>query len=363
MQLVDRNILIISPEPWDHIFVSKHHYAVHLAKRRNNVFFLNPPSSKSDTKSDRGVTIVDYKGFLKGMAFLPKFLRLTITRRVYRSVEIVCQKSFDIIWSFDNSVFYDFDALPKKVLKISHTVDLNQDFQTKRASKSADVCFGVIDDIVSRALLCNVNSYKVGHGLNIPASDVIPLILPGKNKKKALYIGNLAMKYLDWKIVYQAISLNSSVDFIFVGPQRKNIDLNINPFHNYKKLILNLPNAYFLPKVSSDEIPNYLMSSDALILSYQQARHKDQANSHKVLEYLASGKPIVATYTSEYDGSNLLYMSKLNSEWPELFKKVIQNLPKYSNPELTKKRRTHALNNTYIKQIDRIEQILASLQL
>ena len=40
--LTDKAILLISPQPWNHVRISKHHYAEALAGH-NNVLFLEPP--------------------------------------------------------------------------------------------------------------------------------------------------------------------------------------------------------------------------------------------------------------------------------------------------------------------------------
>ncbi len=44
-----KTILLISPESWGKSFVSKHHYAVELAKKGNIVYFLNPPSDTNQS--------------------------------------------------------------------------------------------------------------------------------------------------------------------------------------------------------------------------------------------------------------------------------------------------------------------------
>ena len=43
--LRDRTILLVSPNEWGAMHVSKHHYALELAERGNRVIFLNPPRS------------------------------------------------------------------------------------------------------------------------------------------------------------------------------------------------------------------------------------------------------------------------------------------------------------------------------
>jgi len=116
VKLTDKNILIVSPEPWDHIFVSKHHYATHLAKRGNQVYFLNPPTGvfKLQQTDYQCVETIDYKGFLPGLKYFPSFIIRWLTRRVFDQLEQLSGVEFDIIWSFDNSVFYQFDAYLKE---------------------------------------------------------------------------------------------------------------------------------------------------------------------------------------------------------------------------------------------------------
>ena len=44
-QLRNKTILILSPQAWGTMFLSKHHYAVELARLGNRVYYLNPPET------------------------------------------------------------------------------------------------------------------------------------------------------------------------------------------------------------------------------------------------------------------------------------------------------------------------------
>ena len=48
--LTNKTILIISPQGWGDMFISKHHYAIELAKKGNTVYFLNPPGEGGAVK-------------------------------------------------------------------------------------------------------------------------------------------------------------------------------------------------------------------------------------------------------------------------------------------------------------------------
>jgi glycosyltransferase involved in cell wall biosynthesis len=358
--LLNKNILIVSPEPWDHIFVSKHHYAICLAQRGNDVYFLNPPSTRwRETKTQySNLKVLDYGGFWPGLRFLPAILQRINISKVYLEIQDLASVEFDIIWCFDNSVFFDFDALPEKVYKISHIVDLNQNFQFERAAETADICFATTRHIIEKLRRCNSNSYFINHGLNTNF-DLCEVDLPGENNLKALYFGNLAMAYLDWEIVNKAAINSTDVDFIFIGSNGGNFDLHTNPMHLAKQKLAEYDNVYFLSPVASNQLMAYMNAGDINLIVYQQKFHKDQANPHKMMEYLYSGKPIVATFTEvcgQY--SDLIQMSKSNVDWPDLFARSVHDIKKLNSRQLSDRRKKLALENTYELQLKRIIQFI-----
>lgn len=360
MELVDRCILLISPEPWDHIFVSKHHYAQHLAELGNKVFFLNPPSDdfRIDSTGRKHLKVVNYKGFPKGLRFMPTWLQRHFFKSQFERIQQLAGVSFDLVWSFDNSVFFDFKALPADVFKISHIVDLNQNFQRDKAATTADICFCTTRYIKSELEKFNMNTHFVHHGL---ASQKIlkDVELPGKSEIKALYLGNLAMKYLDWAVIYKAAVANPEVDFIFIGSNRDKVDPQINEMHSCKKKLFEFPNVHFEEAIPSEMIASYMSKAQVLMVAYQEARHQDQANPHKVMEYLASGKPIVATFTVEFEQQmDLIQMSKSNADWCSVFNQTISILSELSSDERAQQRIAFAAEHTYIQQIERIKGIL-----
>jgi hypothetical protein len=361
MQLVKKHILIVSPEPWDHIFVSKHHYAIHLGKRGNLVYFLGPPTTRfALEKTDfENVFTVAYPGFPKGLRYYLSFLQRYFIRKRFDQIQKLCKIEFDIIWSFDNSVFFDFSSLPNDVLKISHIVDLNQDFQTEKAAKTADYCFCTTELIKERLIKYNPKVFKINHGFNNQVVDNTPVGLPGTSRIKALYGGNLAMPFIDWILLYRVVVENPGVDFIFIGPNAELFNQD-GEQDLAKKSIQSCNNAYFVGRLKSEELIRYQASADILLVAYQQKYHLDQANPHKMMEYFGAGKVIVSTYTKEFEAyvEDFIHMSIRNSEFPQLFKKVFEQLNTWNSVEKQNQRRLMALDNTYEKQIERIEQIL-----
>jgi glycosyltransferase involved in cell wall biosynthesis len=363
MEIRGKIILLISPESWNHIFVSKHHYAIHLAKNNNRVYFLNPPGTVN-LVSETDVTnlfSVTYSGFIKGMRYYPSVLQRYFIHKKFVELQKLCGVEFDIVWSFDNSVFYDFTALPEKILKISHIVDLNQDFQTEKAARTANFCFCTTEEIKDRLLRFNDKVFKINHGFNAQDSHN-PLPLPGKSKIKALYAGNLAMPFLDWVLIDQAIGENSNVDFIFVGPNKdKFVDIDKDQ-NKAKQKAIGRANSFFTGKIESNKLMDYLTGADILLVAYQEKYHKDQANPHKMMEYLGSGKMIVATHTAEYvelSGNNWIAMSVNNNDFSSLLGGVLRNLELWNAVDRQNFRKDFALSNTYVNQIQKIEKHLS----
>lgn len=361
------NILLISPEDWEHIHVSKHHYASALAERGNNVFFLGPPSGAYALHPSRleRLHLLSYPGFRRGLRFYPAFSRRKHTRKVIAALEATAEVKFDAIWSFDNSVFYDFDALPESVLKISHIVDLNMDHQTARAARTADVCLCTTTLIQERLAQYNRNAYALMHGVQPwpEDADANARQLSGEQKLKAVYVGNLAMKYLDWTSLRTAAEDHPEVDFVLYGPHADELSTALNHTHTDKAAMLKLPNCHFPGRIAPEEIPYVLAGADLLLLAYQKEHLRDQANPHKVMEYLQSGKPIAANYTAEFADKNLFAMSGEDHRWNALFSHLLLHLDKESTPEKVSARKTFASEHTYEKQVDRIASLLQKLNL
>jgi hypothetical protein len=360
MMLSNKSILLVSPEPWDHIFVSKHHYAVYLGRRNNKVFFLNPPGkSTSVVDTDyKNVRSVHYTGFPSGLRFYPRPLQQHFILRKFRELEKLCDTAFDIVWSFDNSVFFDFSCLPKSVLAISHIVDLNQDFQTRASASTANICFCTTDLIRERLIKYNKRCFKINHGFHVASPDDTRVALPGSSKVKVLYAGNLAMPYIDWGILSVVVRDNPNVDFIFIGP-----NMSEGRSDAAARQVRNAQNAYFLGRVHPDRLLSHYRAADILILTYQEKYHADQANPHKMMEYLGSGQMIVATQTMEFrelNDTGLLLMSNDNTEFPRLLLKAMNDLEYWNQEAKINARKQWALNNTYERQIERIEMLLNS---
>lgn len=362
--LTNKNILIISPEAWGKSMLSKHHYAEQLCALGNRVWFLQPPGNSIQTDSGiAGLTILNDVRTIRGLRFFPAFLRKPIIRRQVRKISRDAAAQFDIVWSFDNSRYYDLSCFGQ-AFKIHHMMDYHTDFQTQKASEEADLCLGVTHGIVNKLRPHNQRSFFIQHGYS-PIANAGNSKLPHvKEKFKALYTGNLLIRFIDWNWMQALVADNPDVHFFFAGSYGRG---NLNPHddHDARREVDKIAqsgNVTLLGECSPAEIQNFMEEADILFLAYKHNEFPEStANAHKLMAYLGSGKPVVASLTREYqEEGDLIYMASELSDYLHTFKKVKNNLNAYMRKDLIDRRKFYALNNTYRKQLERIDELISA---
>jgi len=361
--LTRKTILLISPDFWGINFNSKHHYAINLADRKNKVYFLNPPTKNNKLeKIQDNLWLINYKSLVRGLRFMPVYISGIFVDMEIKMLEKRYKIKFDIIWNFDTSRFFNLSHIKDK-LKIAHIVDWSENFNRKILSKSTDVNLCTSRFLESELRKNNQHSYNIGHGYS-PSSYKLTYSEKERLRDgyliKAGYVGNLMIKYLDWKIFYNLIKKNSTIGFYFLGPVGKsNLSSTVIQDKFYYE-VRNLENAIFLDEIPSKKIPAYLKNFDILLLIYEDKGHSKQlANPHKVLEYLASGRVMLSSFVDEYSRKDgLIEMVEKNIEFQKKFEEILLNLEFYNSKNLTNKREHFALKNTYSKKIREIESII-----
>ena len=357
----NKHILLISPEPWSHIFVSKHHYALSLSRAGNFVYFLNPPAQEMGISGTEfpDLYVVSYRKFVKGLRFFPGWFQRLAMRIKFTQIQSMCNVKFDVVWSFDNSVFFDFSFLPTNVLKICHVVDLNQNFQIKKAASTASFCFCTTERIRQRVLQFNARVTKINHGCNLPP-ETDANSWSSSERPTALYAGNMRMPFIDWMVLKELVSAHPEVDFLFLGPD-DGVSRASALMEAAKEAVLGSPNVRTIGKVGHESLQYYYRQADLLLIAYQEEFHQDQANPHKMMEYLGSGRMVVCTFTEEFvdvSEAGLILMSRRNADFLRFFDLALKNFQFWNSDALRMARQRFALENTYEMQIARIEKII-----
>lgn len=345
------NILMISPESWGTCKVSKHHYAEHLASLGHRVFFL-APKKEAKVSAPKGIELLDPPRAPRGMRFFPPFWRKRAHRKIGKKLSRDCNVDFDRIWTFDTSWLFDLRSIAPKAFTILHLVDLSMEFEWKVAASEADLCLGSSKRLKEKLGRIQRNSHFIHHGYS--AYPVQNDLLPG-DKAKVVYAGNLTIEYLDRPRLMQLIETYPHVDFHFFGDQGKE-NLSGGRQSSFLEQLREKSNAHLHEAVSPEKLASYYASADVLLLCYDPAHRAQISNPHKVMEYLGSGKPILSTHLEEYaEIPELITMIDDVEEYVASLEKLIAQ----KDEQLAEKRKAFAASNTYSRQIERIESLIA----
>jgi hypothetical protein len=285
---------------------------------------------------------------------MPAATRRWFEGRWLARVEAEADVEIGTVWLFENSRFFDM-AFAGDRLKIYHQVDLNQAFHPELAAATADVCLCTTDLIRERLLAVRSDVHKIHHGTAVPANsdkapNLQPFDAPGLH---ATCIGNFELPYLDVDALVGLISRFRDVTFHLVGGYGRDSDL----FQRCGRA----RNAIWWGKVPSSSLSRILDQADIHLVCYLSRDFMEQlASPHKMMEYLLSGKVVVSSYTDEYkDKRHLLEMADPDQPIAEVFKQVAADLEGYNAASRQAERRAFALENTYPKQLARIERLVA----
>lgn len=355
-----RSVLILSPQSWSHLKISKHHYAIAYAASGARAVFFEPPSfgffpRLVSTHTNEGVEILKIKWPV------PDFLRVK-TPSTYRFCFYFFLhffgkrlKGFDL--AIDFGCYSIFNNL--KIFKARKTIFFPvDDFPDLPIScRGANLVLTVSTVIQSK--LSKFNCKFIHHGL--PSTFSIPSTYNYKinSSMKVGISGNIFIRFIDYEILKEIILLNPEVEFNFYGSTAHSqaIQWQVEWFH----FLNNSPNVLLHGVVSSHDLARAYQDIDIFLLCYKPDYiHFHGENSHKVIEFLSTGKTCVSSYLSLYDNSDLIEMAPKdqNEALISLFNRVTSNLEDYNSQMKFLHRTKFAMENTYSKHILNIEKLI-----
>ncbi|MGY6562490.1 MAG: hypothetical protein ACXITV_10315 [Luteibaculaceae bacterium] len=364
-------ILIISPDAWGDYYLSKHHYAIEAAKQGHTVFFLNYANSKGkrsllpsfelEETLFANLSVISYTSPFKGLVKYPAFLQNMIFSYFANQILALINKPIDVLWSFDVARFPNL-AVFNAPIRVFHPVDKKGSQRLGRKIVQSATHLVSLDDVYLDAFDPNKTKPRllVNHGLSSAyLEEPKPIELPGKNKIKALYVGNLANHAINHSIFKKLITENKSVDFICVGPSK--YKEGASAARNFIEWLRGQDNVYLEGSKNPRELKDYVYLSDICLLLYDLDMEPilPLPNSHKLLEYLAGGKVILTSLIKQYESqSELFVVYEKNEQIIEKFKVTLEDLDSLNSPALMVKRRQLALVNTYTEHLRLILKFL-----
>ncbi len=380
MKLENKTILVLSSEDWGRMLLSKHHYAIELARKGNTVYFLNPPSRKLSLSSNfnyrldestKGVIVIDHRlNFPFDIKFhasgVYRWLMKWHTNKLIKSIN----KPVDLVWSFDLQGLYSLKDFPAESLKIYFPADEPIIPHSIKASQGANALVSITREIIDKFDEFRNRSYLLNHGLAAEFIGNRNASYSVGSPRRVSISGNFLRNDIDRATLLTIIKGNPDIIFECWGSHSVNHS-NIggsatSETEQFIDALKSSHNVIMHGIVDTATLAEGFNRMDAFLICYDIKKdHSKGTNYHKIMEYLSTGKVIISNNVTAYkDNPGLVEMvpeRNNNAELPELFKKVMSSLDKYNSEFLIQKRRDFAFSNAYSNQIDKLEIFLHSV--
>lgn len=210
----------------------------------------------------------------------------------------------DIIHFIDNDIYRSLYA--KELLKPNLSIYYRRDnvlpfkFWKKHAYRLEPLIIKKSDIVVCNsgyyqkyALQYNTKSYNIGQGVDLSQYNPLseekqPTDINNLPRPIVGYIGDITSARLDPSLIFELAQCNSTYSFVMVG--KEDDIFKQHPLHQLK-------NVYFLGLKPKESVPCYMKTFD-VCLNPQSVNEITIGNyPRKIDEYLALGKPVIATKT------------------------------------------------------------------
>ena len=271
MLLTGKKILVISPQDWSFLKLSKHHYAMELAKLDNEVFFLNPPKRFFEQRNSKiksvgkGLNVVDFKWSFPLMIekHIPYLYKLLLNRNIKKLKRLIGE--IDIVWSF-SSLFADLRVFGSE-LSVYHQVDNSHEPNYVATGDSADLIIGVTPEIVNR--FKTKEAHLIEHGISstfLDAAQGAKATAKTSNSIDFAYSGNLSIESLDKDLLMELISQRDDVNFHFFGSHNKEYP----DFLRFYSFLQNRENVILHGQLSPEELAGHYQEMDGFLVCYDK---------------------------------------------------------------------------------------------
>lgn len=356
-----KNIIIISNESWGEIWYSKHHYAHELSKT-NNVFFINPTSSwklknlfQSKVQSHlihESLTVLNYYNFLPHFFF--KFNNSIVSKRIFKffnkqKIEV------DIFWTFDPYRLFN-PRLLKSKKSIFHVVDKYLFIHKAEIPlhKNVDGFVVVAEDFREQYEQYKKPIIFIPHGISLDKLSLNNPIDSTTYQNYILYVGQIDSR-LDYELIVKLAIEFPNETFLFVGGLKEVNNENYNQLFIQKKF----KNIIHIPPVHALLLSEFIKRAKVCIAPMWDGWAGNMISHHKVLQYLAYGKPVFSPVFSAYKSfSELLYMETSHDNFIDKMKKFISI---GESNHLIDERIKLALENSYNKHVESILNFIQDL--
>ncbi|MCX6239387.1 MAG: glycosyltransferase [Bacteroidia bacterium] len=222
--------------------------------------------------------------------------------------------------------------------------------------KKADLVVANSTYLAALAKKFNPNSFYVGQGCDVSLFDTklvtyVPSDIQNIPKPIIGYIGALLSLRLDIKVLEHIAESRPKWSLVLVGPED---DTFISSkLHQFK-------NVYFLGNKTGNELPSYLNQFDVAINPQVLSPVTIGNYPRKIDEYLAMGKPTVATKTEAMSVfTDYTYLAENQEEYITFIEKAFQE----DNEQIRRKRKEFACQHTWENNVLEIFKAIETAKL
>lgn len=349
----DQDFIIFGLQPWDIPTGSNCKNIAEEISRHNRVLYVNRPLDRVSRfkykhdiriknrlesiknrknvleKINNNLWIFNPGVFMESINFLPRgsvynYFNKRNNRKLAREIDWACmQLGFKspvlfIDNDFFNGLYLNDFLKPRLLVFYIRDFLLSQKYFVRHGHKAEPMMIGKADLVTANSPYLagyasgyNSNSVYIGQGCDIedyleePAG--VPADLSGINYPVIGYCGSLTSTRLDVELIHFIAIQKPDWNIVLVGPEDDRFKTSI--LHQQ-------PNIFFLGSKQVKQLPQYIHKFDVCINPQLLNQMTIGNYPRKVDEYLAAGKPVVATRTETMElFGNQVYLCESKEEY------------------------------------------------
>ena len=388
-----RDIIVVGQQPWDTILGSNCKDIALEFSRAHRVLYVNAPLDRNTVLKSRHEPAVQQRlrvvrgeapgleavadnlwvltpdCILESINWLPalgvhSFLNKLNNRRFAKAIRkgIAALNFQDFLLFNDNDIFRSFHL--KELLRPDLSVYYSRDFilaggywrkhglrlEPALIAKS-DLCVANSSYLADYCRRYNPQAVDVGQGCDEALFATLPADLPADLRDLGHpligYVGALTSARLDLELLRHLAEQRPQWQFALVGPEDE--AFQASALHQ-------LPNVHFLGQKPTAQLPDYVQHFD-VCLNPQLVNQLTVGNyPRKVDEYLALGRPVVATRTEAMRVFEThTYLAETSADYLALIERALLE----DSPVRQQQRRAFAATHTWPHSVARIYQAIA----
>jgi len=213
-------------------------------------------------------------------------------------------------------------------------------------TSSVDIIFRVSSNLLSRLKIPNPILFDMPNGVDIDlfnprqySDDLVKHDMKNLSRPIIGFSGTIG-KWIDIELIIQIAKCYKNGSIVLIGLNENNPNID---------KLQNLNNIYFLGMKSREEVPEYISNFDVCLMPFNRTKIGEGLLPLKMFEYLALGKPVVATSSKVLKQfSDVLYLANDTDTFLEHIKNAITN----HNSEYSDFRRDYVLKYSWGNRVN-----------